>query len=205
MDRPSHLVQFSDEPDHLGPRVAQFLAAGLDAGGCALVAAKPLTLGAIRRELACRGQDLPALVAQERLLLLDGPALLARFMRRGSPDPDLFDTHVGMRVLAMARRSTGATLRIYGDMVDALADEREFHAALELEALWHGLAQSVPFHLLCGYSATNFTDPRTRAALEAVCAAHDDVSATPGDMLSEFLLRDIDAAGVAVSAAVASR
>lgn len=187
---PSHRVQLFDELGSLALRVSTFIGQGLDAGSHALVVAKAPRLQAITEALVARGHDVEGLRLKGEFVPIEASAALTLFMRHGTPNSELFAMHIGSRVATMARQSPGL-FHVYGDMVDVLADDRELRAAAELEHLWNELAKTVPFALLCGYSSLNFTDSRTRLALETICAAHSAISATAGDMLSEFVLRDL--------------
>jgi hypothetical protein len=48
----------------------------------------------------------------------------------------------------------------------------------------------VPFTLFCGYSAVHFGDPRSAAALQAICRAHTHVRASSDDDLGAFLMSE---------------
>jgi hypothetical protein len=85
-------------------------------------------------------------------------------------------------------------VRIYGEMVDVLAAERQYNAALELEELWNDLAKRHRFTLLCGYTAGHFGDPHNAADLRHICAAHSMVTVDPEDVLASFLVNRLDAA-----------
>lgn len=73
-------------------------------------------------------------------------------------------------------------------MVDVLAAEGEFSAALELEEIWNELGALQQFTLFCGYSAVHFGNPVTSAALRSICDAHSHVQSNSQDMLATFLV-----------------
>jgi hypothetical protein len=109
--------------------------------------------------------------AQGRLVELDAAATLRRFMRSGSPDPDLFDDVVGTAVRRCI--DTGSPVYAFGEMVNLLWWAGNSAAALRLEELWGELQLTAPFRLLCGYASAGMQQS-DRAAL---CAAHDRVLA----------------------------
>jgi hypothetical protein len=111
-----------------------------------------------------------------------------QFMRQGRPVPQLFDAVVGSMVREIAARSAHG-LRIYGEMVDILAEERNFGAVRQLEDLWNGLAARQSFQLLCGYSSAHFADPETAHLLPHICSRHTDVVIDDDDVLGRWVLK----------------
>jgi hypothetical protein len=188
--QPSHDVRFFDEPASRAAAIVSFVSDALDNGASAVVVARQPVRAEVEDLLTRAGYDIPALLRDGGVTCLDAQELLSRFMRAGHPDPDIFDEVIGGRVREWSGRS-GGLLHVYGEMVDVLADDREFKAVAALETLWNDLAKQVPFRLLCGYSALNFTDPRTARALHTICTAHHTASPAHGDMLSEFVLRRV--------------
>jgi hypothetical protein len=183
----SHTVQLFDEISSVAATVSAFVSAGLAAGAPVIVAARRSYWAAIAQALMLRGEDPIDRIATHDLIVLDAATALSGFMRRGTPDPDLFASQVGLVVRTTADRSS-AGLWIYGEMVDVLADQQEIRAAQELERLWNTLLAEIPCQLLCGYTSGNFASPRHRNALAAICRAHTHVAHTDGDLLSAFLL-----------------
>ena len=153
-------------------RVARFIHAGLSAGQPGIVVATASHLTGIARELDALGRDVTALQATGDLQCLEAPGLLETFLVDDQPDPALFKA--GARgLLRTARRGrAGATVYVYGEMVDLLWQSGRTAAALRLEVLWSQLAAVESFSLLCGYSAGNFYQGK---GLDALCALHTHV------------------------------
>jgi signal transduction histidine kinase len=129
---------------------------------------------AILEKLAARF-DVRRLRRIGRLELHDVHETLATFMVDGQPDPARF-TRTVAAILQRSRRGRDAvTVRIYGEMVDALAHEGHHEAAIRLEELWNEIAAMGPLTLLCGYSVGSFGDSSHRQAFERVCLQHSDV------------------------------
>jgi hypothetical protein len=194
--RSEHVVQFFDSPDSLGEAVALFLSSGYQAGDHLLVVAKPRHFQAIAEPLRRFGHPVEKLVREERLTVLDAATSLRKFMRGGSPDPALFDQAIGSVVRGLAR---GRGLRIYGEMVEILAEETNYRGADQLEALWNGLAERVPINLFCGYSSAHFAAPNVGDALRAICDRHHEVHQSQTDLLGNWLLanrRSVVTAGI---------
>jgi hypothetical protein len=126
-------------------------------------------------------------VADGRITVLNASATMARFMRRGAPDPELFRETVGTLMRQLAG-SAPAGLYVYGEMVDLLAEEGNFHAAEQLEALWNELGTQCAFTLLCGYFAPHFAAPGAGNALDSICRAHSHVRTSAADPLGTWLI-----------------
>ena len=182
-----HSVQLFDTPESLGEAVASFLAEGLEGGGRLLVAARAASVWEVSRGFADRGISMSDLVTSGRLTVVDAHATLRALLCNERPERTLFEAHVGGLV---ARLSAGspAPLRIYGELVDILAEEGNFDGAAALEDLWNELRTVAPFALLCGYASGHFAAPNAGRALEHICARHGRVHQGHADLLGSWLL-----------------
>jgi hypothetical protein len=181
-----HIVQFFDTRESLADSVAAFLAEGVRQAERLLVVAKPRNWLAIADRLRAGGHPLLD-GAGTSLTVLDTDTALSQFMRHGLPDSVLFHKTVGELVRKLAGdRPVG--LRIYGEMVEVLAEEGNFHAAQRLEELWNELAVRHSFVLLCSYSSAHFASRETREALLGICATHTQIHRTHADPLADWLL-----------------
>jgi KaiC/GvpD/RAD55 family RecA-like ATPase len=167
----------------------RFVSAGLDEGDTVVVVARAKHWRSAERMLRRGGWRIEREIADGRLIVLDADVMLASFMRKGSVDRQLFEQVLARCVSDLARR-TRRRLRIYGEMVDLLAEEANMAAAQQLEELWNGLGRRFRFTLLCGYAAAHFTDPKTTAALRAICDAHTDVASAADDLLGNWILKE---------------
>ena len=192
--RTAHLVQLFDSDRSLSVGVAQFLRQGFVRNEQILVVMNGERWNAVAMRLAALGSTVEEAFRFGRLIVRSARAALNEFMVGDTPHPRLFAATVGSLV---ARQATlGRPLRVYGEMVDVLANEGQYAAALELEELWNELATQHPFTLLCGYTAGHFGDPRNAADLRRICSAHSTVVTDPEDVLGSFL---INRRGVAVA------
>jgi hypothetical protein len=152
--------------------VNEYLAAALGEGA-AIVVARASHAPAFKEGLRRAGIDVEAAESAGRLSVLDAAETLAKFVVDGWPDAAAFEAVVG----SVIRRavSSGRPVRVYGEMVDLLWDEGHVMGAIELEKLWNGLAEDIPFSLFCAYSGTMVAQPETAAAFAQVCDLHSDV------------------------------
>jgi hypothetical protein len=182
-----HLVQLFDERDSRVEGVANFLCRGWLSGAPLLVVARRANWVLIQARLESLGCPVADTIAEGRLVALDAATTLASFLINDTPDPVLFQEHVGSRV---ARLSKLARPYAYGEMVDILAEQARFDTAHRLELLWHQLAARESLTLLCGYASAHFGDPRDAEALRRICRAHTGVRADASDLLGTWLLND---------------
>lgn len=182
-----HIVQLFDDTDSLAQTVADFLYEGYTKGQTLLVAARPHGWTATLKQLLTLGCNVSEATASGRLLAVDAATTLAGFSQNGCPRADLFHEQVGALVRHLLDRNP-AGLRIYGEMVDILAAHGDYWAAEQLEDMWQDLGAECPFTLLCGYTSANFADPRTAAALQAICRSHSHSTVKPADLLGAWLL-----------------
>jgi hypothetical protein len=184
---PEHIVQLFDTADSLANVVSQFLHEGWQHGDHLLVVAKPAHWARMSDRLERRGCRVPQAIKDGRLSVLDAATTLARIMRSGIVDRQLFADQISAAVGRLVAESSGG-LRIYGELVELLAEEGDFRGAELLERLWNELSERQPFTLLCGYSAAHFTDSRNVAALHAICGAHTRVQKHTSDLLGNWLI-----------------
>jgi hypothetical protein len=184
-----HIVQLFDTQSSRAKAIWRFVSAGLDDGDTVVVVARPKHWRSAARLLRRGGWPVDRELAAGRLVVLDADVMLASFMRRGAVNVHMFEDVIGGCVSDLVTHSA-PPVRIYGEMVDLLAEEANFEAARHLEELWNDLGRRYPFTLLCGYAAAHFTDPKTAASLRAICGAHTHVASAAGDLLGNWILRE---------------
>jgi hypothetical protein len=184
-----HIVQLFDTHISRAKTVAAFLAEGLEGGDTVLVVARRRHWTAAAKRLKRQGCDLDTAIGEGHLVFLDAGVTLARFMRRGRIDPLLFEAVIGTCVSELAARPQ-RRLRIYGEMVDLLAEEANLQGARNLEELWNALAARYSFLLLCGYASAHFAGPGTRSALQTICDAHTHIETNADDALGNWVLAE---------------
>jgi hypothetical protein len=182
-----HIVQLFDTPDSLANVVSAFLNDGWARGDSLLVAAKPAHWTKTADRLQRRGCPVTQATREGRLTVLDAATTLARITRFGAIDRQLFFDHIGSLVGRLVSESRNG-VRIYGEMVELLAEEGDLRGAQQLEHLWNELGERQAFTLLCGYTAAHFADNRTLPALKAICAAHTRVQKNTSDLLGNWLV-----------------
>jgi hypothetical protein len=188
-----HIVQLFDSPESRAAGVGAFVHEGLTAGATALVVVKPSHWTAIAADLTARGVNVAGAIASGALMMADAMEALARFMRDDVPVRDLFRAHIGALVAGLPQVAE-LPVRIYGEMVEVLAECGDFAAATELEEYWNELSQEHSMLLLCGYSSAHFGPERSGPALKAICCSHTKVQTLATDPLGEWLTNTVSPA-----------
>ena len=183
-----HIVQLFDTSDTLAEGVSTFLIDGFQPTDKQLVVARPKHWKSIADRLELRGCSVQEATGTGRLTVCDAFRTLTRFMRNGQPVAGLFQTVVGNLVERLTPPA-GGTLWIYGEMVDVLAEERNFAAARYLEELWNDLGLRQSFTLLCGYSSAHFADSSTAHMLSQICDRHTHVQVGTEDAMGSWVLK----------------
>jgi diguanylate cyclase (GGDEF)-like protein len=163
---PFHAVHFYDDDDDLLPALTGYISAGLFRDSVVVIASAEH-----RRQLRQRLDPnlLAAARGGNRYVELDAAETLARFMRNGFPDPDLFQMVVGSTILRSTTHRT--RVRAYGEMVSLLWAEGNAAASLRLEDLWSDLQHRIAFPLLCAYPMRDFPDGPDNG-FEEICNRH---------------------------------
>ena len=181
----NHRLHLFDTAESLGESVAAFLIEGYNAGDNLLIIAKPRHFDAVLAALRQRGCFPSEMEDRRRLIALDAADVLHHITRNGEPDPVLFQRTV--RPLVQSLAGSG-TLRIYGEVVELLAEEEDLAGALALEQMWNDLAGTLRFTLMCGYSSAHFAQSNALCWLRKVCEAHTHTAASLDDPLASYLL-----------------
>lgn len=169
-----HRAHFFETDDDLVDAVGRHLVEGLHLGDAVAVVATGAHLEGLEAAISAAGIDVDEARADGRLITADAAATLQRFCRDGVVDSRAFTDVVG----DLVRRAGETTrpVRAYGEMVGLLWDEGRVTAAIELEALWDDLADSLPFNLVCSYPAPSNDGVNDISAFNEVCRAHTGVS-----------------------------
>ncbi|HEX6372007.1 MAG TPA: ATP-binding protein [Longimicrobium sp.] len=177
-ERPGHAVQFYEGEAFLYDVVADFLAAGLARGQSAVVIATRRHRAGFTAHLEGRGVDVAALRRGGRLAMLDARATLDAFMVDGAPDEARMRAQLGPVMERAARSGSSPVVCAYGEMVDLLCRDGNADAAVRLESLWNGLAQTYAFSLLCAYSLESFSRAADADPFLRICHQHEHVVPT---------------------------
>ena len=181
-----HLVQLFDNADSLAVSVSEYVREGVLVGETVLALITSEHWSAVETRLRAGGLAVDAAVSSNQLTVRDAADALQQCMRQGLPDRARFEAVLAAPIRRLAAR--GRPLRVYGEIVDLLADQGDSTSAQQLEDLWNALGESASFELLCGYSAVHFGDPQNADALRGICHSHFQVRSSPPDVLASFLV-----------------
>ncbi|HMB53533.1 MAG TPA: MEDS domain-containing protein [Thermoanaerobaculia bacterium] len=149
-----HLAQLFATRGRMVETVAGFTEQGLnrEQGVVLIVCAEHAT--ALQRRLEELGVDVAAAGVAERLVYADAETLLAELTRGtdGEPDPTRFHHEVNQLIERAQAGSPRRQVRVFGEMVWLLQQQRRVHAAVTLENLWEETVDSRRIALLCGYA-----------------------------------------------------
>jgi hypothetical protein len=170
-------VQFYEDDSFLVELLSRFVGSALVTGDAAIVVASARRRAALAERLRTRGLDVAIPRAQRRYFPLDAAATLDRFMRRGRPDPELFDELVQRLLAEASKGAAGGRGRIaaFGEMVALLWAEGKIDAALQLEELWNKAADQHSFAMCCAYPMNGFLGNPHAAPFLKICAQHSHV------------------------------
>lgn len=181
---PDHIVHFFDDDAARVQGIAAYVLAALREDHRVMVVARPSVWVRIAAMLTAHGIQ-P--FTDARLVAVDATQMLAGLLRHGHIDPEIFRRTIVPAVKDMAEQAP-AGLSACGEMVDLLASEHNFAAALELEVAWNQLAAEVPIRLFCGYSAAHFAAKEHRGAMLDICAEHSQIRTDSTDSLGRWLV-----------------
>lgn len=174
-----HHVLFYQDDDEFADRLTEFLLPAIENDGSAVFIGTPAHLALVQGKLERQGLDPAAETAGGSYLGLDATETMRRFIVAGWPDPGCFWRVVNPLVMRSARVAQTARnqrpVRIAEETVARLWEAGAISAAVEVETMWHELAERHPFALLCGYPARSVAGRHHDAALAQVRRLHDSV------------------------------
>lgn len=98
-----------------------------------------------------------------------------------TPNPALFEQHVGTLIDQILQGRQSTIVRAYGEMVDVLWKDGHAEAAMALELLWNKLALKHSFALMCGYAMGSFY--KRSEQMHDVRAVHSHVIESDSNVL----------------------
>ena len=174
-----HFVQFykADEP-MLNRNVGQFLWEALLRGDGLVVLGSRARRECLAGYLSRVGAEVPLVLKERQLVLLDAEETLGRIMVDGEPDWHRFRTVIGGALESVRPRGAGAAVCAYGEMVGVLWERGERRPAIRLEEYWNKLLESSRLTLFCGYPIDVFGEDFATSDVQDILAAHTHVMPT---------------------------
>ena len=175
-ERRAHVVQFYQDETPLLNELCKFIGTALASGDAVIVVATNAHRERLAAQLKERGLDLSRAAKQGRYAARDAAETLTKFLVKGRPDGNRFNSLLGS-MIAEVRKGMGGGSRvaIFGEMVALLWARGEAKAALELEGLWNDLARTHAFSLRCAYPTNGFGRIGDGEAFLQICEAHTGV------------------------------
>ena len=163
----AHLAAFYASRQQLAIQVADFLRPVSSGDGVAVVIASAEDHRAVASALEARGIHPEA----DRRLQLDADEILEHLMIDGTPDPQRWRALLSGTIAPHA--DAGRRVHIVAVIAAQMQERGEFDAAILVERLAEGLADELPFSLLCCYRIGLFDDPEGQLdALRSICDVH---------------------------------
>ncbi len=151
-----HVVQLYQDQDFLNRAVCRFAAAALANGEGLILVPTVQHWNAFRPRLIAEGIDVEAVQQRGQLTIVDADELLPRFMHNAMPDSPVF---LGLAADVIARAHGGGRyekVRWWGEMVNILWERGDVAASMNLEDLFHQLAQKHDIAIFCSFLMDNF-------------------------------------------------
>ncbi|MBA3383589.1 MAG: MEDS domain-containing protein [Actinobacteria bacterium] len=175
----AHAAQIYVEAGELADSVAEYFAAGFEAGEPAVLVATEEHANLIADRLDAVGWNARRIEELGLLVNVNAEATLGRILEGPHPSPVLFERVIGGLLDQLGARYPGRRVRAFGEMVNVLCERGQRDVAVELEELWNRLARTRDFTLLCGYRLDVFDRMSQVETLPDVCRLHTHVAPGP--------------------------
>jgi len=182
-----HFVQLYDsQPSSLARNVGLYASEGLRRGDGVLVACT-------REHRLAFCDHVKATAGERQIVWLDANETLAQIMKNGHPDWPAFERVAGEAMAQVRPREADGRLRVYGELVGVLWNERQYAAAVRLEQYWNRLIGPRAFCLFCGYAMDVFNPAGHNPFLEKVLCTHSHLIPTePEGVLKSALWKGME-------------
>ena len=172
---PAHSVQFYDPRFFPAGSIADFFSSGLQAGEGAFVVATAGHLQLVKDSLQRGGADLAALERTGRLICIDAFSALQALRDGGPLTSESFAPLFASPLNHAINSAPSGRVRLFAEIADLLASERDYSACAELERYWNNPQALLSLRLYCAYSTAAFPDPPSATFLCELCNLHDEV------------------------------
>jgi hypothetical protein len=167
-----HVVQIYENKEIFINTLTGFVSNGIKSGDCVIIIATKEHLNTLYKCLVLCGINIDHLIADEQFIPLNAEASLAKFMRNGWPDEDLFNLFV-KNVIAKAHKKN-RKVRAFGEMVAVLWAQGHNGATVQLEHFWNKFCETEAFCLFCAYPKSGFTQSLDDS-IHKICCTHSKV------------------------------
>ena len=171
-----HEVQFYSDDVVFLKTVTRFVGAALKAGNAAIVLATKPHRDSLLQGLKAQGVDVDAAIQQGAYVSLDAAGTLSTFMVNGWPDEIRFFESIGdvMQSASKAAKAEHPRVAFCGEGVALLWAEGKTGAAIRIEQLCNGLAETYQVDILCAYPFSLHIQ-EDEHAFGTICAEHSAV------------------------------
>ncbi|MBA3665779.1 MAG: MEDS domain-containing protein [Bacteroidetes bacterium] len=149
-----------------------FVIGGIKNHECVILIATPAHLGALQYRLKREGYDVPSLVDDDQLIMLDAQETLNCFMVNDEPDEKKFNSTISKVIKKAHNRQR--KIRAFGEMVAILWENGKKEATVELENLWNKFCTKEAFSLFCAYPKSSFIKDEQKHT-RTICSCHTKI------------------------------
>ena len=165
-----HVAQVYQDPEFFLDAVSHHVSSGLELGEGVILIMRDANWSSLEQRLQTGGADPAGAIARGQLHIYEAAETLARLMKGGMPDTDLFRELIGSALTQV--RWKYPKIRAFGEMVDILWQRGHRLAAQHLEDLWNEFIRARGFSLLCAYRMDPLHGRTYGGPIENVCKSH---------------------------------
>ena len=171
--RAHHIVRFTTHDDDLIPAIADFVSDGVRLGERVILVLSKAHWDAVEAFLVARHVRIGTALKHHQIVVSDVEEALAGITVDGRADPERF------RAVAQGiQDSLERPIRVYGELIPAVAARGEIDAAVEMEHMGEDLAAQAGISVLCAY---NVNQLKTANHVEHICGVHHAAVAVGGE------------------------
>ena len=157
---------------------------GFRVGDCVIIIATDNHLKVLKDRLNKHGCNIEAFIADDQFIALNADIALAKFMKNGWPDSNLFRGFINDSIAKAKARSRH--VRAFGEMSAILWAQGYKAATVQLEHLWKRFCETESFCLFCAYPRAGFTKDSDKSIHSICCSYSKVISGTHGSHLEIF-------------------
>ena len=172
-----HEVAFYADDASLVDGYARFIESALKSGNAVIVVVTEAHRASLLARLEADGVNVPAVIEQGSLILLDAAEALSRSTVNDTPDPVRCAKVIDNLIMGAAKGVKGehAQVVVCGEISSIPLSRGNAEKAIQLEHLWDEITRGYTVHTLCGYLLDAFPGKESSRILERICAEHSAV------------------------------
>lgn len=176
-----HCVEFYEPGMFPAAGIAEYFRSGLEAGEAILTVGTAEHAERVRENLMLNHVKIWELEDAGICTWVPAERVLTTLRENGGMSQEAVDALLCPALSQVVQASPTGRVRVFGELVNLLAESGEFTECIQLEGFWNNIAarMSLQGSLCCAYSTQCFKDQWSASVVLEICETHHEVKPPP--------------------------